>query len=48
MASPNNSWKSRIYVVLVGIALGLLALAIKGKDSVPIEQPVPSPSLIQP
>jgi hypothetical protein len=25
-----RSWKSRIYVILIGIALGMLALAIKG------------------
>jgi len=26
---PRRSWKSRIYVILIGIALGVLALAIK-------------------
>ena len=45
MASPSNTWKSRIYVVLVGIALGLLALAIKGKDPMPSDPATPPPSL---
>jgi hypothetical protein len=26
---PRRSWKSRVYVILIGIALGFLALAIK-------------------
>jgi hypothetical protein len=29
MTMLRKSWKSRIYVILIGIALGLLALAIK-------------------
>lgn len=47
MESSNNSWKSRICVVLIGITLGLLALAIKGKDPIPSKQSVPSPSLLE-
>jgi hypothetical protein len=32
---PGRSWKSRIYVILIGIALGMLALAIKGLVGTP-------------
>ncbi len=35
MVTP-RSWKSRIYVILIGIALGVLALAIKELLATPI------------
>ncbi|MBT3890669.1 MAG: hypothetical protein HON92_03765 [Planctomycetaceae bacterium] len=47
MPSPNSSLKSRFYVILIGIALGLLALAIKEMVSTPSEKPVSSISHLQ-
>jgi len=44
MAWPSRSWKSRIYVIVIGIALGLLALAIKKMVSTPSEKPAASMS----
>ncbi len=47
MERPGRSWKSRIYVILIGIALGLLALAIKGMVTSLAEKPATSTSQLQ-
>jgi hypothetical protein len=47
MARPGRSWKSRIYVILIGIALGLFALAIKEMVSTPVEKQVSYMSVVQ-
>ena len=47
MASSSRSWKSRIYVIAIGIALGLLALAIKGMVTSLAEKPASSTSQLQ-